>query len=131
MPRPPRPTDPNVLLAYSIRIRTGLGTLYVHIAENSEGHPCLVLINLGKSGAELAAWCDAVARLVTRLVNQPDGIYRAIEELSGLSSNRAQLIQGRMVLSGPDAVAKALLTYRERKFFENKPKNRPGGASRS
>lgn len=118
--------------AYSFKIKTPEGTIYVHIAEDENEKPVRVLINVGKAGSVLAAWGDSLAVLVTELILQHNGVYRAIELLAGMSHDRARLLgsEGIHCASGPDGVARALLAYREQKYKEHKPRGRSGGAQR-
>jgi hypothetical protein len=111
----------------SVRVETPDGTMYVHVLENDKGLPCQVNINIGKAGTNLAAWADACARLVSRMM---PNIHGAIEELSGItSSGFRRMVKGDVIRSGPAGIAYALLKYNKEKYTENKPKRRDGAAS--
>lgn len=113
---------------YSYAVETPDGKMFVHILEEND-LPVMVLINIGKSGTNLAAWADATARLVSRLLPNT-GIYGVIEELSGITSQGIRrLAKGETIRSGPEGVSYCLLKYRQEKYTRDKPKRRSGGAS--
>ena len=121
-------TATGVFPTYSYKVSTPDGTMFVHIMEEHD-QPIMVLINIGKSGTNLAAWADATARLVSRLLPNA-GIYGVIEELSGITSQGlSRLTKGESIRSGPEGVGYCLLKYRQEKFNRDKPKRRSGGAS--
>lgn len=114
--------------SYSFRQDTPDGRLFVHVIEE-DGAPIEVKINVGKAGTNLAAWADAMGRLITRMLPKV-GIYGVIEELSGITSQGLmRLEKGKVCRSGPEGVAIALHAYRAEKYKENKPKRRPGDAT--
>lgn len=115
------------LPSYTIRQDSPDGRLFVHVVEK-DGRPVEVRINIGKAGTNMAAWADAIGRLITRLL-PVIGIHGVIEELSGITSQGIRLLeQGNVCRSGPEGIAIALLIQRRAKFEENKPKERPGRA---
>ncbi|HEX9430864.1 MAG TPA: hypothetical protein VF944_10850 [Candidatus Bathyarchaeia archaeon] len=117
-----------VFPTFSIKVDTPDGRMFVHILEN-DGLPVQVLINIGKSGTNLSAWADAVSRMVSQMLKYTS-IYVIIEELSGITSSRfIRLAQGEVIRSGPEGVAYALVKYRNRKYKDNRPKDKPGRAS--
>lgn len=115
------------LPSYTIRQDSPDGRLFVHVVEK-DGRPVEVRINIGKAGTNMAAWADAMGRLITRLL-PVIGIHGVIEELSGITSQGIRLLEkGSVCRSGPEGIAIALLVQRRTKFEENKPKARPGSA---
>lgn len=118
------------LPSYSLQIDTPDGEMFVHIAEDREGTPRLVLINIGKAGTAIAAWGDATARLCTELLPH-SGVHKLIEMLSGITASRFKYLAGGAVCrSGPEGLAICLLRYRAQKFKENQVRHKPGRATR-
>lgn len=101
--------DKDTFPTVSIKVRSPSGTIFVHILENSFGKPVRILINVGKSGSELNAWTDSLARMVTMLLERDEDIFNIVEQLHNMTSDRANL-RGH-ARSGPEALAKALLMY--------------------
>lgn len=113
----------------SVQVGTPDGVMFVHVVENEKGFPIQVLINIGKSGSNLAAWADAIARLVTRLLPHI-GITGVIEEVSGITSSQLrQRENGEVTRSGPEGLAIALLKYSAEWYRVNQPRSRSGGPS--
>lgn len=117
----------SALPSYTIRQDSPDGRLFVHVIER-DGTPVEVRVNIGKAGTNMAAWADAIGRLITRLLPHI-GIHGVIEELSGITSQGIRLLEkGNVCRSGPEGIAIALMIQRRAKFEENKPKERPGRA---
>lgn len=116
------------LPSYSIQIETPDGDMHVHIVER-DGMPCQVLINIGKAGTSVAAWGDALARMVTLALPHmsTNAIIVAISEITS-ERRRLQRFGGEVCRSGPDGLCKALMKYRAQKFRENALKKGPGDA---
>lgn len=105
----------------SIRVPTPDGTMYVNILEDDSYRACKVLISIGKAGASVSAWADAVGRLISKLLELGAGINFIIDELSALNTDRVAIDStGEEVRSGPDGLALALMKYRTGKFQELK-----------
>lgn len=103
----------------SWKVPTPNGTMHVHIQEH-EGKPVGVIINIGKTGADVSAWADCVSRLITLAIEKGAGINEIIEELSGLSGEKSiNMPSGVKIRSGPDGVAFAFLQYRNHKYQEH------------
>jgi hypothetical protein len=120
--------DGQVLPSVSVRVETPEGTMFVHIVEEND-MPVMVLVNIGKAGTNVAAWGDALARMVTKTLPKI-GVMGAIEELSGITSGKiTRLKRGIVCRSGPEGLALALLTYSQEWFKRNQVRDRPGKAT--
>lgn len=108
-------TFDSALPSVTIKVLTPDGTLYVSIAEQ-DGKPTRVLISIGKAGSRLAAWADAVARLLTMLVKRDVEVSQLIAELSAISSDGFRMHGQTEIHSGPEGVAKALILYEEERW---------------
>lgn len=107
----------------SLNIRTIVpeGTMYVTVVEDEEHRASQIFVSIGKAGAQLSAWADALGRLATVLLESGIGINTIIEELSSLTSDKVAInTNGEEVHSGPEGLAMALIKYKNGKFQELK-----------
>ena len=107
----------------SLNIRTNVpeGTMYVTIVEDEDHRAGQIFISIGKAGAQVSAWADALGRLLTLLLESGVGINVLIEELSSLTSDKVAMnSNGEETHSGPEGVAMALIKYKLGKFNELK-----------
>ncbi len=101
---------PIVTMGVTRRIRTGEGTLYITINEDNDGL-CEVFTTIGKAGGHAAAQSEAISRLISLALRSginPDAI---IKQLKGISGPNPTWEDGRLILSTPDAIGKALDDY--------------------
>lgn len=106
--------------SYTPMVKTPNGNMFVTIMENTKGRPVQIMINAGKGGAELSAWCDAFARITSRsLAAGTITINDLITELSGTTTQKiATSADGIVCRSSVEGIALALMRYKEMKFAE-------------
>jgi len=111
-------TRPNQTSGVTRRIRTGEGTLYITINEDENGL-CEVFTTIGKAGGNAAAQSEAISRLISLSLRSGLDPHAIVRQLKGISGPNPTWEDGRLILSTPDAIGKALDDYlSERK---NKP----------
>ena len=113
---------PTQTIGLTKRIKTGEGTLYITINEDNEGL-CEVFTTIGKAGGNAAAQSEAISRLISLSLRSgvnPDSIVR---QLKGISGPNPTWEDGRLILSTPDAIGKALDDYLQDKKNSYKSKN--------
>ncbi len=108
-----RPTPrirPIVTHGVTRRIRTGEGTLYITINEDQDGL-CEVFTTIGKAGGHAAAQSEAISRLISLSLRSGISPDAVIKQLKGISGPNPTWEDGRLILSTPDAIGKALDDY--------------------
>ena len=102
-----RPTQTN---GVTRRIRTGEGTLYITINEDENGL-CEVFTTIGKAGGNAAAQSEAISRLISLSLRSGLDPKAIVRQLKGISGPNPTWENGRLILSTPDAIGKALDDY--------------------
>ncbi|OUT39022.1 MAG: ribonucleoside-diphosphate reductase, adenosylcobalamin-dependent [bacterium TMED6] len=92
------------------RIRTGEGTLYITINEDQNGL-CEVFTTIGKAGGNAAAQSEAISRLISLSLRSGLDPKAIVRQLKGISGPNPTWENGRLILSTPDAIGKALDDY--------------------
>lgn len=92
------------------RIRTGEGSLYITINEDENGL-CEVFTTIGKAGGHAAAQSEAISRLISLALRSSVDPYAIVKQLKGISGPNPTWEDGRLILSTPDAIGKALDDY--------------------
>lgn len=92
------------------RIRTGEGTLYITINEDENGL-CEVFTTIGKAGGNAAAQSEAISRLISLALRSGLDPHAIVRQLKGISGPNPTWEDGRLILSTPDAIGKALDDY--------------------
>ena len=92
------------------RIRTGEGTLYITINEDENGL-CEVFTTIGKAGGNAAAQSEAISRLISLSLRSGLDPKAIVRQLKGISGPNPTWEDGRLILSTPDAIGKALDDY--------------------
>ena len=92
------------------RIRTGEGSLYITINEDHEGL-CEVFTTIGKAGGNAAAQSEAISRLISLALRSGVNPHSVVRQLKGISGPNPTWENGRLILSTPDAIGKALDDY--------------------
>ena len=92
------------------RIRTGEGTLYITINEDDDGL-CEVFTTIGKAGGHAAAQSEAISRLISLALRSGINPKSIVKQLKGISGPSPNWESGRLILSTPDAIGKALDDY--------------------
>ena len=96
------------------RIRTGEGTLYITINEDQNGL-CEVFTTIGKAGGNAAAQSEAISRLISLALRSGLDPNAIVRQLKGISGPNPTWEDGRLILSTPDAIGKALDDYLQEK----------------
>jgi len=92
------------------RIKTGEGTLYITINEDEHGL-CEVFTTIGKAGGNAAAQSEAISRLISLALRSGVNPQSIVRQLKGISGPNPTWEDGRLILSTPDAIGKALDDY--------------------
>jgi ribonucleoside-diphosphate reductase alpha chain len=124
------------------QVGTGCGNLYVTINEDDVG-PLEVFARLGRSGGCAASQTEAIGRLISTSMRAGIGIKEITEQLEGIRCPSPCWQPEGLVLSCPDAIAKALRRHIDEggtlkpnelvkevptlQKFMNKNKDRPKG----
>jgi ribonucleoside-diphosphate reductase alpha chain len=101
---------PNQTAGVTRRIRTGEGTLYITINEDENGL-CEVFTTIGKAGGNAAAQSEAISRLISLSLRSGLDPQSIVRQLKGISGPNPTWEDGRLILSTPDAIGKALDDY--------------------
>ena len=103
-------TRPTQTSGVTRRIRTGEGTLYITINEDENGL-CEVFTTIGKAGGNAAAQSEAISRLISLSLRSGLDPHAIVRQLKGISGPNPTWEDGRLILSTPDAIGKALDDY--------------------
>ena len=103
-------TRPTQTSGVTRRIRTGEGTLYITINEDVNGL-CEVFTTIGKAGGNAAAQSEAISRLISLSLRSGLDPHAIVRQLKGISGPNPTWEDGRLILSTPDAIGKALDDY--------------------
>ena len=106
------------------RIKTGEGTLYITINEDEHGL-CEVFTTIGKAGGNAAAQSEAISRLISLALRSGINPQSIVRQLKGISGPNPTWEDGRLILSTPDAIGKALDDYLHEKK-QNTDKDQDG-----
>ncbi len=101
---------PVVTKGITRRIRTGEGSLYITINEDENGL-CEVFTTIGKAGGNAAAQSEAISRLISLALRSGVDPHAIVKQLKGISGPNPTWEDGRLILSTPDAIGKALDDY--------------------
>jgi hypothetical protein len=104
--------EPEVLPSITVKVKTPDGTMFVNISERNHV-PYRIDITIGKAGSAIQAWAAAMSAMLTLAVKAGLNLHILIEELSNISSDKTtnDLINGRIIRSGPDGIVQALTIY--------------------
>ncbi len=89
------------------KVGTGCGQLYVTINEDEEG-PLEVFARLGRSGGCAASQTEAIGRLISLAMRAGISVDEILEQLEGIRCPAPLWQPEGLVLSCPDAIAKAI-----------------------
>jgi ribonucleoside-diphosphate reductase alpha chain len=101
-------TRPAALHGTTRKIRSPLGELYVTVNEDEDGQAFEVFATLGKAGGAAMAHAEAIGRLVSLALRSGIPMPDVINQLRGISCDRAVGIGPNKVLSMPDAIGQVL-----------------------
>ena len=101
---------PNETVGITRRMRTGEGQLYITINQDNNGL-CEVFTTIGKAGGNAAAQSEAISRLISLALRSGIDPNAIVKQLKGISGPNPTWEDGRLILSTPDAIGKALDDY--------------------
>jgi ribonucleoside-diphosphate reductase alpha chain len=108
---------PQALHGHTHQVNTPLGKAFVTINENGDHQPFEIFVNTAKAGSETAAVSEAIGRMISYVlrmaspVSPRDRLDEVVRQLSGIGGGRPMGFGANRVLSLPDGVAQAMLTY--------------------
>ena len=102
---------PEVLMGATRKMRSPLGDIYVTVNEDETGRPFEVFATLGKAGGAAMADAEAIGRLVSLALRSGIPMDDVINQLRGISCDRAVGIGPNKVLSMPDAIGQVLQAH--------------------
>ena len=98
---------PRVLSGKTYKIRTGHGNLYVTVNRH-QGEIFEVFLAIGKQGSDVAAYTEAIGRLISLGLRAGLDVEEIIGQLVGIQCSEPLWDEGRWIMSTADAVAKVL-----------------------
>ncbi len=100
-----------MLVGKTYKLRTEMGNVYITVNADEDG-PQEVFLQLAKSGSSAMAFAEAIGRLISLALRSgvaPEVIIDQLSEIKSSVPTRQE--NGTLVLSVPDAVAKALAMF--------------------
>jgi len=107
---------PAALRGITRRMPSPLGDLYVTVNEDDQQKPFEVFATLGKAGGAAMADVEAIGRLISLALRSGIPIAEVIQQMRGISCDRAVGLGPNKVLSVPDAIAQALTRHEQEKM---------------
>ncbi len=107
---------PATLRGMTRRMPSPLGDLYVTVNEDDQGKAFEVFATLGKAGGAAMADVEAIGRLISLALRSGIPIAEVIQQMRGISCDRAVGLGPNKVLSVPDAIAQALGRHEQEKL---------------
>ncbi len=106
-PKPVVKERPEILNGFTVKIKTGLGDLYVTVTE-MDGLPFEVFATIGKSGRSTTAKTEAIGRLISLAFRSGIKVEKVVEQLKGIGGEHPIFQNGGIVRSIPDAISQVL-----------------------
>jgi ribonucleoside-diphosphate reductase alpha chain len=103
------------------KIETPLGGLLLTINSNSHGDPGEVILNIGKSGGDVGAFCEALGRTISSALQHGVPLLKVAHQLKNIKGEDVIFHGGQKFTSIPDIVGKRLEQITKEKT-ENKDK---------
>jgi len=110
---------PAVTRGMTERVNTGDGAIYITLNEDEYGL-CEVFTSIGKAGGNMAAQAEAISRLISLALRAGIDPKEVIKHLKGIAGPNPIWENGTLITSGPDAIAKAMERFMQRKENEQK-----------
>ena len=98
---------PEHLEGYTIKKRTGCGTLFITVNVNN-GKVFEVFTTIGKAGGCAASQAEALGRMISIALRSSVEPLAIVEQLKGIRCHSPMISDGVEILSCADAVAQAL-----------------------
>jgi ribonucleoside-diphosphate reductase alpha chain len=95
---------------FTFLMHTGCGKMYVTINEDDTGM-CEVFTQLGKSGGCTSSQAEAISRLISLAMRSGVDHNEIISQLNGIRCPSPTFVNGGVILSCADAIAKAMKLY--------------------
>jgi ribonucleoside-diphosphate reductase alpha chain len=107
----PRPR-PKVVRGKTYRMKTEMGSVFITVNEDEQGLFEVFVQGLGKSGSASAAFTEAIGRLVSLALRSGVKPSAIVDQMALIRGSRPVVQEdGTVVLSVPDAIAKAMGEY--------------------
>ncbi|MBI1743653.1 adenosylcobalamin-dependent ribonucleoside-diphosphate reductase [Candidatus Acetothermia bacterium] len=107
----PRPR-PKVVRGKTYRMKTEMGSVFITVNEDEQGLFEVFVQGLGKSGSASAAFTEAIGRLISLALRSGVKPSAITDQLALIRGSRPVVQEdGTVVLSVPDAIAKAMGEY--------------------
>ena len=119
---------PAVTYGMTERVNTGDGAIYITINEDELGL-CEIFTSIGKAGGNLAAQSEAISRLISLCLRSGIDPKDIIKHLKGISGPNPVWENGTLITSAPDAIAKAMERYIQRREANENPTQKTSGAT--
>lgn len=104
---------PSRLQGFTDARETPLGKLFLTL-NTLDGHPVELFAQIGKAGSDVAAFTEAVARLVSLALRSGIDPAEVADQLAGIGGSRSVGFGPGRVRSVPDAIGQFLLEYLHR-----------------
>lgn len=101
----------DILSGCTYKVNTGSGTMYITINSDNNGNPIELFATVGKAGSDVAAYTEAIGRLISILLQRRTGVDDIKKQLIGIAGANPVFhkINGyKKILSVPDAIGKIL-----------------------
>jgi len=116
--------EPEVMDAYTYRVQTTDGTLYVTICDVNDEVFKVALV-IGKTGSQVRAWTEALQEVINIVLLSGIPLVRVISATSNITTGKVKIHQpGINIRSGPEGVAYALMKYLQEKGRERDERNK-------
>jgi len=102
---PPRPTT---MTGQTHKIRTGFGGMYITINRDKSDKISEVFVTSNDVGGEFRAWTEFSSRVISYALRMGVPLDLIIKAGKHIRGSKPIIVNGKPILSGPDAVAKVL-----------------------
>lgn len=102
---------PDVVVGKTYKIETGSGEMYITLNDTEEGKLFEMFITIGKSGGFVASLTEAIGRLISLCIRSGVDPKLVAKQLVGIRGPRTSFWKGKLILSVPDAIGRAMLAH--------------------